>query len=493
MRISLVVGLEGACLFTHEEIMKLTSPQYLNGTTHPYPLRDAPRAANAEEGKRLLAAARGKLTREGKHYLHVIHHDEWHYIAAAVQSSKVVSAALEAANDGRGVHPRPAGKSRHREAVVLWRPPAILVTHVRDGKVRLYWHASDLLVARSGVTLFVDHEPLAQIFIRNARDPGFYVQRDGRWASPALQAAADDLGMGHLIVIDDAPAALRARDLPIMGDFKLRRSDNGSYSDPIAASAQLNEADERIGTHELRPASEHRPEKPDWSVERRTRQMKAQLSDELAYAKSEPPPPSGLNAFAPNRSPATARVQTADQTAIASLAGPRLWQHSRERLGRRDPMFIRATDLWRAQGHKRALPSEADTFIGAPKLARQLARLERRRQEVVDFAASFLKAERSGCECSSKRSLYLQFVEACESAEQSSSTFSWFCRIAGRASRHRSALGHGLTSSAQATSRALARPATDWAMSISSNPMRCTGDSPATRKTFKQPLETVNV
>ena len=156
-------------------------------------------------------------------------------------------------------------------------------------------------------------------------------------------------------------------------------------------------------------------------------------------------------------------------------------------------MLIRATDLRLSPIHERALPREADNLIGATKLARQLARHERRRQEVVDFAAGFLKAERIDCERTSKRLLYFQFIEACESAELTYSTFSWFCRIAGRESRRRSALGNDLSSSAQATSRALARPATAWATSDSSLAIRCTGDSHALSKTFKHPLKTVNV
>jgi len=97
--------------------------------------------------------------------------------------------------------------------------PAIAVRYKREGRMRAYQQRSDFLVVRDNAVVLVECKPLAQIVLRNARDPGFYEQRGRLWVSPPLQEAAGQLGLQHEVWTEETFSPERLRNLRMLSDY----------------------------------------------------------------------------------------------------------------------------------------------------------------------------------------------------------------------------------------------------------------------------------
>lgn len=109
----------------------------------------------------------------------------------------------------------------HDESVVAFfdQAPPLTVRYKRGSRLRCYLQRPDFLVVRDDVVILIECKPLAQIAVRNARDPDFYVQRGGRWFCPALQEAARPLGLQHEVWTEESFSPITLRNLRMLGDY----------------------------------------------------------------------------------------------------------------------------------------------------------------------------------------------------------------------------------------------------------------------------------
>ncbi|MFT7776615.1 transposase [Roseateles sp.] len=109
----------------------------------------------------------------------------------------------------------------HDEAVIAFfdQAPPLTVRYKRGNRTRSYLQRPDFLVVRDDVVVLIECKPMAQIAVRNARDPDFYMQRGGRWFCPALQEAARPLGLQHEVWTEEAFSPISLRNLRMLGDY----------------------------------------------------------------------------------------------------------------------------------------------------------------------------------------------------------------------------------------------------------------------------------
>lgn len=128
----------------------------------------------------------------------------------------------------------------HDDGVLAYfdQPPSISVRYKRDGRIRSNLQTPDFLVVRHDEVILVECKTLAKIHLRNASDPGYFVQEGKRWYCPALQDAARKLGMRHEVWCEDNFSLFRLRNLRMLDDYLLRSSDVEGYDDALAAVEQ---------------------------------------------------------------------------------------------------------------------------------------------------------------------------------------------------------------------------------------------------------------
>lgn len=167
----------------------------------------------------------------------------------------------------------------HDDDVVAYfdQAPSLTVKYRRDGRTRSYHQTPDFLVVRHDTAVLVECKPLAQIALRNARDPDFYVQEGNRWVCPALQDSARALGMRHEMWTEATFSPTRLRNLRMVGDYMPRGAQLDGYDDALRAMQQwlatqarakvddlLRELHERVCVDHLYAAIARRDVAFDW-------------------------------------------------------------------------------------------------------------------------------------------------------------------------------------------------------------------------------------